>query len=491
MKEELREITKHSFYYSFGKIAAKSAGFILLPFYTSYLTVAEYGVLALIETTFNILLPFVIMNINAAVIRFSPTQKNEYDQKTIVSTGITFVLISFIVFNIVLQPFAKLIAVKILGSADYKYLVNILFINIGLQAIINYYKGIYNANQNSKKFSTIDIVSYSLIVILAIIFLVKFKWGLKGVLLAQTFAYASVIVVFAFEIIKNLNFKFSFEILKKMLKYSIPLAFSAISALILGFGDRYVLRFVENTNAVGIYSMAAKFANIIDLLVLGSFRLAFMPVAFKNFEKPNFKFTMNQTLSYLIFILLFFGLILSAFSKEVIFIMAPTNHNYWYAAKFIPIASLIKILGGFQFMFSLPFFFEKKTNFIPIVVIASTALNIGLNFLLIPVLSIYGALIASIISIVLIIIVYYIYGRKLYKVDYDLKKSFILILMALFVFAPMMFFGKLSFFIAIPLKIFLIGLFTIFSFYYVLSQDEREKIISFINLKILNKLKKR
>lgn len=490
MKQELKETTKHSFYYSFGKIAIKGAGFILLPFYTSYLTVAEYGVLALIETTFNILLPFVIMNINAAVIRFYPSQKNEFDKKTVVFTGISFVFISFISFNLLLQPFSKFIASEILGSADYKYLVNILFVNIGLQAIINYYKGIYNANQNSKKFSAIDIVTYSLIVVLVIIFLVKFKWGLKGVLLAQTCSYAFTVIVFAFEIIKYLNFKFSFTILKKMLKYSIPLAFSAISSLILGFGDRYVLRFVENTDAVGIYSMAAKFANIIDLLVLGSFRLAFMPIAFKNFEKPNFKFTMNQTLTYLIFILLVFGLVLSAFSKEVIYIMAPTNKDYWYAAQFIPIASLIKILGGFQFMFSLPFYFEKKTSFIPLTVITFTAVNVGLNFLLIPIFSIYGALIASIISIILINVVYYIYGRKLYKVDYNLKKSFILILIAILVFSPMMFFGKISFFITIPIKLLLIGLFTIFSFYYVLNLEERKKIMNFFKLNILNKLKK-
>ena len=67
-------------------------------------------------------------------------------------------------------------------------------------------------------------------------------------------------------------------------------------------------------------------------------------------------------------------------------------------------------------------YIEKKTKYLPFITGTGAIINIGLNFLLIPILGLYGAAIAAFCSYLSMAIYIYIISQKFYPVNYDIKK---------------------------------------------------------------------
>ena len=49
MVEEIKKLLRHTSVYGLGNILNKAVGFLLIPFYTHYLTTADYGTLELLD----------------------------------------------------------------------------------------------------------------------------------------------------------------------------------------------------------------------------------------------------------------------------------------------------------------------------------------------------------------------------------------------------------------------------------------------------------
>ena len=76
---KLKTTLKHTTIYGFGNAATKLIGVVLLPLYTKELSVSEYGVLAILETTILILTQVLPLGQPLAFIRFHDLE--DYIQK--------------------------------------------------------------------------------------------------------------------------------------------------------------------------------------------------------------------------------------------------------------------------------------------------------------------------------------------------------------------------------------------------------------------------
>jgi len=86
-KQELGRFFKHSTIYAIGNIVNRLGAFLLLPVYTNYLAVAEYGALELFYATAAVISSFVSVGIAHATLRFYYNYKESNDRKAVVSTN--------------------------------------------------------------------------------------------------------------------------------------------------------------------------------------------------------------------------------------------------------------------------------------------------------------------------------------------------------------------------------------------------------------------
>ena len=215
----------------------------------------------------------------------------------------------------------------------------------------------------------------------------------------------------------------------KIFKYSIPLVFSTISMMVLTMGDRYLIKYYLNFSEVGIYSLGFKIASVINLLIVQSFQTGFLPVAYKNYNKPDYNRFFSKTLTYYAFILVFCSLGLSLFSKEIIDFFSK-NKEYINAYKIVPYIAMAFIFKGIQYIYSLGLHFVKKTYYNATIIFIMALLNLLLNILFIPWFGIKGAAISTIISWIIMSFLFYKYSTKFYKVNYELRKIYLLVIMA-------------------------------------------------------------
>ena len=91
---EIGTAVKHSFIYGVGGVLVKMVGFLLLPFYTHYLSPVDYGVLEVLDVTMSLLGMFLNMGITAALLRYYGAAQTEEERRKVVGTIFVFTVVT-------------------------------------------------------------------------------------------------------------------------------------------------------------------------------------------------------------------------------------------------------------------------------------------------------------------------------------------------------------------------------------------------------------
>lgn len=174
---------------------------------------------------------------------------------------------------------------------------------------------------------------------------------------------------------------------------------------------------------------------------------------------------------------------LSLFSKEALAILAP--EAYLGACTVVPIVVLGMVFLNGSGFFSFGISIAKKTKYrIPLAMIP-TAINIGLNYLLIPHYGMIGAAIATLISSAIYAVSSFVVSQKLYYVSYNLASFFkILAVVAVIISAGYFLFSDIS--VAnILIKVALLGIYAVCIYLFRLVGKEELSYLKSVNYKRL------
>jgi O-antigen/teichoic acid export membrane protein len=407
-------------------MSTKLIGLILLPLYTDYLTTADYGILSIFEITSQFLTAILGFRMSGAMMRWLAVEKDKVQKKNILLNTYLSVFVIVVVFLGLTYPFGKDFSFLFFGHGRFESYFTILVFWIAFDVINHVNLDLIRIQEKSVFFIILTIVKFVTILLLSIYFVAGLEWGVKGVILAQ--AIGNLLIMLAalpFALWRMWGGRFSFPLFREMAAYGFPLIFSTISMMLLTLSDRYVLKYLAGDSAVGIYSLGYKIAGVINLFVIQSFQLGFLPIAYKMFDQPGAKRFYSKVLTYLVFILFMTAFVVSFFSKEVIMLFA-SREGYWIAYSVVPFLSLGFIFRGVNFMFSLGLHYVKKTRYNAYIVSTAALLNIGMNFLLIPYLGIYGAAITTVLSNYAMVQLFYIFSQKFYPIRFEFNRIFIL-----------------------------------------------------------------
>ena len=427
MFKNLRNIFKQTAIYSLGNLSLKLIGLVLLPIYTSYLTTSDYGALALLEVTSTLAVAFFSFKLSTSMMRWCSDTEDTAKRKSIVFTNYSFSILIIIVLNIILYFLYDQLSMLYFGSHGYEVLFIILFISASFE-IMNYYPfELLRFEEKSIFYILITIFRLILVLVLNIVFIVKLEMGIKGILLSQLIGQILIYIYTLPFMIRRMSFTFNFNELKDMINYGFPLVFASIAMMLLNLGDRYIIKYLRDFSDVGIYSLGYKIGSVINVFVIQSFNIGFLPIAYKMYDKKEANRFFSKTLTYYVMVLVIFSYVVSAFSKEVIESFA-RNDAFFIAYKLVPLLTFVFIIRGIQYVFALGLHFVKKTQYNAVMVVTISLVNIGLNFLLIPKLGIYGAALSTILCWIILTLLFYRISMRFYPVNYEMGKIFLLII---------------------------------------------------------------
>lgn len=460
MKGRKKYLAKNTALFALNSIGTKLITFFLIPLYTNYLSTAEYGIIDLISTIIPIGVAIIILNINDAVMRFSLDEDANLTQ--IMSIGITVVAVSGIV-GLIIIPVCNCFeiimpySIYIYGYCVFQglYLVSSYFLR-GKELLLHF--------AISNILLTLSVAGFN------IIFLAVLDKGVEGYFVAYILSYiiASVYALVSGnirEIVKR--FYINFNLMNKMVRYSILLVPNTIMWWIINASDRIMVTIFIGATGNGLYGISYKIPSILSTAST-IFNQAWSYSAIHEEDSADRENVHNRMYDSLVNFMFLLTAAVMAFIKP--FFKIYVAKEYYLAWKYTPF-----LLIGYFFMtigtfFSTLYTINKDSKGFLLSASVGAFVNIILNMVLIPILQIYGAALATCISYIAICIYRYVDIQKYIKITV-IKKNYIFSLILLFIMAGSMFLNNniglillsLEFFIMIILnKYFIFELVTIF-----------------------------
>ncbi len=481
---------KQTAIYGIGNISTKLIGFILLPIYTNpkYLSTAEYGIWAMLEVTSQILIGVIALNLPLAMLRWASSEKKIEKQKSIIFTAIVGTILIALIALAFLLPSNVFFSKIIFGTDKFAEYFTLLFVVVALGIYNGIPLNIIRIEEKSIFYVSITTIKFLIVLLFNIYFVVYQHESVEGIIKGQLLGEVFIALSTLLFALKSAKPKFDNLIFLEMLKYGMPLVFSAIATFAIAFGDRYILLHFLNEAKVGIYSLGYKVAGIINMLILQSFQLGFLPIAYKKLGEKDEKPFFSKVLTYYAIVLVFAALGVSIFGKEILEIFAKSD-DYFLAASVIPVIAFAFALKGVQYNFALVFHYTKKTYINAVIVVVSAVFDIVLNFALIPRFGIMGAAYSMFASILFMAIVSLFLGRKIYPIPFEKSKIVKIVFSGIFLFTVSKLFSDATFFIRILLKSSLIILFPLIAVFLKILDEQEIKAIKtyFASLLKLNR----
>lgn len=421
MIDNFKNILKHSFVYGISNVAQKASGVILLPLYTYYLSVEQYGIYGLLFVTTVILSQSLVLGQSSAVIRFNNLADYRDKKKSIFFTLTSLVLAVTIIFIGISELYIDQISGWFGSLQDFKVPIRICIYIVAVVTVNNVLLGKVRADERSILYTISGLIKILVQIGFTIYFLVILKFGLVGVLLGLLTGEISTILVVVPSLLKEIEFKFEKSIVKASLSFGFPLVFSAVAINLLNGSDRYIIKFLIGEKVLGLYELGYRVGGIINMMLIIPFNLSLLPMAYKVYQTEGDKDYYKKLKTYLAFVLIWAGLALSLFSKEIVEIFA-LNSSYYSAYQVVPYVILAYILYGISTISSLGMFLSGKNFYMAYITMLCAGINIGLNFLLIPHYGIIAAAINTVIAFFIQGILSIVASNKYYRINYEYFK---------------------------------------------------------------------
>jgi O-antigen/teichoic acid export membrane protein len=414
----LKRLFKDSFIYSLSNLLTRSISILLVPLYTRYFTPSEYGIIDILVILASIIKIVIPLEITQAVGRFFSDSENETDRKKIVSTAFLFTLIMYSLFLILTTTFSSPLSMILLDSEGLEHVFVISMISTAIGGVF-YFLQHQLRWQLKAKFNAYSSILFSLLSVSSTLyFIMGLSLGIIGVFYGLIIGYTIAGLLAFYYAKEEFGFYFNAKNLKLLLAFSLPLVPSSIGVFISMYIDRVAIKSILTLHDVGIYALGYKVASIISILLIG-FQSALTPLIYKNYQNEETPREIANIFSYFSLIALSILLAISLFKGEIVLIFSTAEY---YAATSVVTLLSLSIIFAKMFIFTPGLIINKKTKVISLINIVSAISNILLNILLIPFMGIKGAALATLISSVLLFLLYLYNGQKYYKIPYEWKK---------------------------------------------------------------------
>ena len=254
--------------------------------------------------------------------------------------------------------------------------------------------------------------------------------GVGYVLISNLIASVMKLLLLSGEIFCAVKAKFDFRILKIILNYSYPLLIAGLAGTINEALDRVLLKHlipVEQgpMEQLGIYGANFKLAVLMTLFVQ-MFKYAAEPFFFSKSKEKEAKRLYADILSLFVAAGLFIFVLVNVYIDYFILFI---GRDFREGMNIVPVVLMANLVMGIFFNLSIWYKLTNKTLIGARLVIIGAALTILINVLFIPRYGYVASAWAHLICYSTMTILSYIWSRKHYKIDYNIGKIVLYILL--------------------------------------------------------------
>ncbi len=433
MSGYLRRLATTGAAYTAASILSKLIAVALLPLYTRYLTPADYGaaeVMFAAVVSASIVVRFGMIE---ALLRFY--YKDDEDPAQVVASSFAALFWLSTAAALIALPFAGAISEMLLDRSAPE-LARISIGGLWVLTMVEYLLTLFRLEERARAYFVTTIVNVLAAIALTVILVVGRDAGARGLLLGSYLSGAVVALGLIAVQWRRLSLRFDRPLMRRMTRFGLPTMPAELSLYRLNFVDRIVIVRSAGLAEAGLYSLAVKFAQAVNVLVRG-FQLAWPPLAYSIRDDGEARRAYAAIVTWFVAGCAFVVTGMWLFSRWIVRILAAPQFFESYEAigliatgvtLYALYMVLVVILGR-----------TGRTEFNLPATIAALAANLALNIALVPPLGIVGAGLALVASYVVVVGLMYVFTQRLFPVPYEWSRLARVVLIT----AALVLFGEL------------------------------------------------
>ena len=431
---EMKSLAKETAIYGISSILGKFLNWMLVPLYTYVLKQsADYGIVTNLYAWTALLLVILTYGMETGFFRFA--NDGEYPAKKVYSTTLLCLLSTSLLFAVCCVFFSQGMA-NMLGYPEHKEFIAMLGVVVAMDAFSCTPFSYLRYKKKALHFALYKLLFVGLNIFFNLLFLVicpkiqeweiircwyDADYGVGYVFVANILATGIQTLCLLPTIMEARGGGFDFSLLRKMLRYSLPLLILGIAGIMNQTLDRIIFPWLYNGSdaqeQLGIYGACFKVAMVM-MMFTQAFRYAYEPYVFsKHKDKKSVGAYADAMKYYIIFsYLILIGMIV--YLDLLKYIIAP---NYWAGLRVVPIVLWTYIFQGVYFNLSFWYKLTDKTQYGAYFSLLGVFITAALQVWLVPNFSYMASAGANTVCYFVIMLLSYFIGRKHLEVPYDLK----------------------------------------------------------------------
>jgi O-antigen/teichoic acid export membrane protein len=409
----LRRLATTGAAYTAANILSKLIAVALLPLYTRYLSTADYGAAEVLFAAVVAASIVVRFGVIEAVLRFYYESGENPDRVVAASFAALFWFAT--AAALIALPFAAPLSEALLDE-HAPDLMRIAIGGLWVLTLHEYLLTVFRLEERARAFFTVTIANVVVAVVLTVALVVGADEGARGLLLGSYLSGGLFVLGLIAVHRRRLSLRPDRPLLRRMLRFGLPTMPAELSLYALNFVDRIIIVRALGLAEAGLYALAIKFAQGVNILVRG-FQLAWPPLAYSIADDDEARRVYARVVTLFLagIAAVVVGLWLLA-RWLVRALAAPEFFDSYEAVGLVSAAIALYALYMVQLVI-LGRTGRTELNF-PATA-AALAVNVVLNLVLVPPLGIVGAGIALAASYLVVVVLMYAFTQRLFPVPYE------------------------------------------------------------------------
>jgi len=411
MSGYLRRLATTGAAYTAASILSKVIAVALLPLYTRHLSLDDYGAAEVLFAAVVFASIVVRLGLIEAILRFYYLDGE--DPREVVRSPFAGLFWLATIGSLALLPFAAPISEALRVTPD---LVRISIGGLWVLTMWEFLLTLFRLEERARAYFVTTLLNVLAAIALTVVLVVGLDEGARGLLLgsyATGAAFVAGLIVLQWS---RLSLRFDRELLRRLFRFGLPTMPAEVSLFALNFVDRLIIVRSLGLAEAGLYSLAVKFAQAVNVLVRG-FQLAWPPLAYSIRDDDEARRVYATVVTLFVAGCAFVVTGMWLFSRWIVRALAAPK--FFEAYEAIGLVSTAVTLYALYLVLVVILGRTGRTEFNFPAATGALVANVALNLLLVPPLGIVGAGLALVASYLVVLGLMYAFTQRLFPVPYE------------------------------------------------------------------------
>lgn len=388
-------LLKNILTYGLGQMLSRCLSLILLPLFTNFLTVEDYGILSLLNLIITLATSILTLGIGTAF-SICYADSTPADRARILTTSLAMIGALSAACTSMVGIWAQEISLYLFFSNAYANAVFLSCLTATLTSLSMPFSLYLQFNHQALKVTLISVIFTLATLLLNIIFVSGMKLGVQGQVWGTFISSLLLVCMYWISIRSHLLWAPNWGTAKKLFKFGLPMIPASFALFFLQNSQRYFLDQYSTLKELGLYAAAFNLASVANLLV-SAFSQAWTPYFIEyGSRQDGAKRLFGEIFTYYTY---FFGMVVLGFfvfAHPVVTLA--TSLPFHPSAKIIGLIATGWILIGYYNLMNVGIVFAKKVYLNSVIQFATIAVAWIGNVILLPDYGMWGAAIVFLSS---------------------------------------------------------------------------------------------